>query len=180
MFGTQALRLLREKWPNATMLAEELYAIFDDTNPTSSGPIKIAQPAGTPPPGITPEVFDVPPWAPLTFGSGPDATSFQIAPDGGLTISSPSVDFTTPDGKPLKPMAQASTFPGQVQSGGPGQGPYTVDVYQKGLGQPPTSMPVTQLQIAENDTVPVGTWVLVAVTDFENFMQAPVWLDDLE
>lgn len=180
MFGTQALRLLRETWPNPTTLAQELYAIFDDTNPVSSGPIAISPPPPPPSiPGMTPENFAFPPWTPLTFGDGSGQTQFQVAPGGGLTISSPSLSFTTPDGQKQQVGGGASSFPGQVQSGGPGQGPYSVNVYQEGLDGPSVVMDVMQLQIDDSDSIPAGTWVIVAVTDAGSFMQVPVWLEDL-
>ena len=64
MFGNQRQRLLRTIWPNAQLLAEELYAMMDDNAPVSSGPI----------------TFEVNPGeAPITFqGAGGDDPLFQF------------------------------------------------------------------------------------------------------
>jgi hypothetical protein len=68
-------------------------------------------------------------------------------------------------------------LPGQVQSGGPGKGPYSVTIYPNGTGSPGTTVNVTQLQIAPTDTVPAGTWVMVMLSpDHTYSMQVPVWL----
>jgi len=54
----------------------------------------------------------------------------------------------------------ASVFPAEVM-GGSGE-TYTCNVYENGLQNDPVSVPVRQLQIAGAETIPAGTWALVA------------------
>jgi hypothetical protein len=49
VFADQLLRLLREDWPNATMLAQEIYAIFASSSPfTITSPTNITNGQGVP------------------------------------------------------------------------------------------------------------------------------------
>jgi hypothetical protein len=48
-FADQLLRLLREDWPNATMLAQELYAIFSSSGITQvTNPVQVTSGQGIP------------------------------------------------------------------------------------------------------------------------------------
>jgi hypothetical protein len=196
MVGEEALRLLREKWPNATMLAEELYVILSspDIPITTSAPITYNQPAGSSAPA-------------LTLNMNPDATgpAIQINPgDGGptITIGPDNIDLgggfllgqglnlqflgtqalgggtnTNPGpgggGGGQQPSA-SSAMPGQIQSGTGTT--YTVTIYPSGLSGSTQNVTVTQLQIDNTQAIPAGTWVLVTQNGGNYYMQSPVWL----
>jgi len=58
---------------------------------------------------------------------------------------------------------------------------YYVDIYTDGLGAPPITRTVYQLQINTDDIIPYGTWVPVMINrnifgSFDFTMQVPVWL----
>jgi len=79
-------------------------------------------------------------------------------------------------------------FPAEVTGFDETIGAYQANVYEKGFIADPVAIPaVTQLQIADDERIPNGTWALVAKnkigTDaetgaeiFEYTMQVPVWL----
>jgi hypothetical protein len=164
MFGTQALRLLREMWHSPTELAQELYAIFQDSNPTSSGPITITNntPAG---PGMTMNQDNsTGPAIQITKGK----TTLGIGMDGNGNLT------TSTNGKPAV-GAGGGGVPGQVQSGGPGAGPYVVKIYPNGLLGATLNVAATQLQIDSGATIKAGTWTLVTQAGGAYYMQVPVW-----
>ena len=172
MFGTQALRLLRESWPSVDMLAQELYAIFQDTNPTSSGPLTINNntPAG---PGMTINNSGGS-GSSINLGrNGTPSVNFGLGPDGGLIITAPSVSSQTPGGQPA-PIGGGGGVPGQVLSGGPGAN-YQVKIYPTGLAGPTKTVSAVQLQIDPGETIPAGTWALVAQAGGNYYMEVPVW-----
>ena len=158
-------RLLREDWPNAKMLAEELYAIYN------SGVKQVAQPGQavltSPAPGVPALVINAPPDGNgITIRNNKGAVNYGV---NGITGIPPAPIVATP--------GAGGGLPGQVQSGGPGNGPYSVTIYPNGTGSPGTTVNVTQLQIAPTDTVPAGTWVMVMLSpDHTYSMQVPVWL----
>lgn len=170
LFGNQILRLLREKWPNATMLAEELFAILQGNIPlTQDAPIT-----------ITTEGEDE---APLILRPGgdvaieinrPDGTTVQIHKDGRVTPT--PEDEEEEEEEPETPIVGANVFPGEVVSGSGNT--YLVDLYENGPSSPSTkTVTVTQLQIHEDSDVPAGTWVMVALNGSQYSMQVPVWVD---
>jgi hypothetical protein len=108
--------------------------------------------------------------------------------------------YSYPTGEPIDATvsadAVAAYIPGIIISfveAGPAPSPsgfgtttavYEVDVYKAGLAGEPERVQVTQLQIANWEEIPVGTWVMVGYSkwsvDEESFeeytMQVPIWL----
>src|SRR5262245_5417038 len=187
LFGTQAIRLLRDSWKRTKDLAEELYAMFQDDIPLEhNAPITITTRNSSPPLTIR------------NFGDG----DFSIkiikedgTPGGGIgTDDDGNPVFKDPNGDPV-PNPQDETpeepgagacIPGCVTAQASGQN-YSVDLYENGPEQASTrNVTVRQLQIHADDTIPAGTWALVCrqlVTDEvtgdteEVFsMQVPIWL----
>jgi hypothetical protein len=175
IFGNESLRLLREKWPDANMLAEELYAIFRalDSQPSTQNT----------PAAITSNQQGV---APLTLTPYPnDTLLLQFGPqgiDGSMQLIN---GFPTPvNGQ------------GQQQGGGGDAGTIvggSGNTYQVQLKSSGKTVTATQLQIASTETIPVGTSCLVAkvtvsgaqhvgvnqssnVQGAQYFIQVPVWL----
>lgn len=68
-----------------------------------------------------------------------------------------------------------SAYPAQITGGGPGNN-YTADVYLNGTGKPATSSSITQLDIDPAETIPIGTWLIVAKVGGVYYGQVPVWL----
>jgi len=164
----EAIRLLREKWPNASMLAEELFAILNSDLPTGiDGPLTIDN-----------QSPDQPALIIRQFGDSPiDIVVQRPGQPGGL----PSEE----DQETVSPAEPTTTT--TISGGGgaaPGQGVsgtgavYQVALYEQGLAQDSTrTVTVTQLQIDAGDTIPAGTWVIVfGAGDGTFFMQCPVWL----
>jgi hypothetical protein len=185
IFGDQALRLLREDWANPKMLADELFAIFTSTDPmTLTGPVTIDNTTNQP--GLTvrnfgdgntsmqiqkqplPPIPPLPPFAPIEFGP---ISIVDFLPDG-------TIQPLDAQGNPIIIESGGGGFPGKVLSGGPGS-TYKVNVYKKGINQAPISVTATQLQIDPGETIPAGSWCLVAFTNNAYYIQLPVWLDDL-
>lgn len=165
MFGSQALRMLRETWRSATELAEELYAIFaNDKLPLEhSGPITLDKPDGT--------------QAPITlrgFKSGDTVLTINRTPDApiNITLGNPNPDGTIPlgglAGQSQQQQTPTNTFTGTVLSGSGAT--YSVRL---GIGQ---TVNVTQLQINSDDIIPAGTRVLVVKEAGVFKMVVPVWL----
>jgi len=108
--------------------------------------------------------------------------------------------YKYPTGEPVDAIAEATAvaacIPGKVISfieAGPAPSPsgfgtttaiYDVDVYKNGLAGDPERVQVTQLQIANWEEVPPGTWIMVGLSKwtvdeepFEEYtMQVPIWL----
>lgn len=174
MFGSQALRLLRENWPSPTMLAQELYAIFQDANPTTSGPLTITNPnkAG---PGLAVKnsggSADV-----MSFTGGTGGTStMSFGPDGGLVFTTPSFSTADKPGGPTTNIKNSGgAVPGQVLSGGPGAA-YSVQVFPNGLAAASKTVAAVQLQIDAGETIQPGTFALFSLAGPTYYFQAPVW-----
>lgn len=198
MFGKQATRLLRERWKNATLLAEELFALFQDDIPLShDAPVTInnhtAGPAltlrnGTPLPGVTVGTgADGAPLIKLGDFNGGDLL-FQNQ-DGGLTWQGPSFFFQPTDPATGLP----SGAPVDLGSGGGGGGggggglvgrvvsgagaSYTVDLYANGLSAAATSrVTVTVPAIDPAEVIPAGTVLVPVVPAGGNYYHQPaVW-----
>lgn len=171
MFSRHAIRMLRENWPNAVMLAQELFAIFsqDDLPLQHSGPITLVKdPDSQLPPiqlkGFSPDdpIFD------FQDGQGEstaqlstnDLTGETTEPDTGLTNNGSSSTTTTGGG---------GGFPGTIASG-------TGDTYTVTLTTGET-ITAKCLQISEGETIPADTGV-VCVQDSAGayWFQVAVWL----
>lgn len=174
IFGDETIRLLRERWPNATMLAEELFAIFVSTNPINIPAGSTIQPAPTP----TTPLLNVP-----GYTEGSPIFSFTGAggePIGTISIDDGEITYTSAGGggggapKKTQTPPATSCMPGQIVSGTGAA--YQVNTYPKGLSGPAVQVAVTQLQIDPSQTIPAGTWTLVSQTsDGSYWMQVPVW-----
>jgi len=164
MFGNEAVRLLREQWPNPTMLAQELYAMFEDDVPLEhNAPITLTNP-GTEAPLI------------INVAPGQPAVQFQVdgVPDGSITIGGDGPTFggrqRTTNNTTVIAGGGGNAFIGVVQSG---SGNSYVVVLDTGL-----TVNCIQQQIDSNDTIPAGTSVLVIkqIVGGAYVMQTPVWL----
>lgn len=188
MFGTQSLRLLRDKWSSAKDLAMELYAMFQDNNPVETGGgLTVSAPPGVAPLTLLPASYASAPA--IRFGShaADPAIKFNPQESPGLTFEGPSFTFvyTNPDGTPgqtdlggKNPTAPASSsMPGKIL-GGKGS-TYQVRVYPSGLSGKSKVVTVVQMSISSKAAIPVGTWTVVVKngTDKKPFysMQVPVW-----
>jgi hypothetical protein len=81
---------------------------------------------------------------------------------------------------PTPPYGQCpeeqTLVPGKVLSGGPGA-TYQVQLYPNGpSGGAGDTVTCTQLQIDPNETIPAGTWAIVAKSNNAYYMQVPVWM----
>lgn len=165
MFGTEALRLLREMWPDATELAEELYAIFSsDSLPlTHDGPITLNKPDGTQA-GITlpgyssgDTIMSIPraDGSPITISLG----------DNGLVLDGGALD--TPQGS-TGTQQDATVFLGTVVSG-------SGATYRVKIG---TALTVTATVpgINADETVPAGTKGTVFKGGTSYTLLVPLWL----
>jgi len=187
LLGNEADRLLRTKWKTPWALAEELWAIFRALNIQAgqTQPIAFDAPGNPDTPSLTGRGLG--PWQPFATWGQPDGPVFGLTPSGITADGIPIDGFQFPQdvtpGEPLVPnpylrrqQPQPSAYPGQVQSGS-GTGPYQTDVYKQGINGPSTSMDVTQLDVAESETIPAGTWTIVIVIGTAAYMQVPVWGD---
>jgi hypothetical protein len=170
-YVTQAIRLRRDDWPHAKQLAEELFAMLTGDAPTASNSqAQINAPAGTPP---------------LQLGNlslGDSLVSLRGRDGnviGDLVLEGDGLNFVGPGATPAaQPARPASTggggIPAQIVSGTGDT--YTATVYPKGLSGPTDNVTVKQLSIDPSDTIPAGTWTLVALqADGQYVMQLPVW-----
>jgi hypothetical protein len=161
-FGTEALRMLREQWQNATLLAQELYAIFTSDQPvTVTSPVAVSgtgNPANPAPVQIT--LGDN---QGITVTHGANTTTFSLDNQGNLQQQT---GFAGGSGQ-KKPIAGGLI--GIVQSGSGA----TYQVALQGTGQVVT---VTQLSINASETIPAGTPVVVVQVGAAYQMQVPVWM----
>lgn len=193
MFGTQAMRLLRTKWKTPTLLAQELFAMFQSDIPLEhSGGLKLDAKNDAPALELSRGDFGDGPVLDFNGGSGAGGISFSIA-NGGLVITGPSITLvesgtgappaTTPTPQEQQQQAQGSTFPGQVLSGS-GQS-YVVRIFTQGEGGPASQVTAQAPGMADDATISEGFWVAVsATTDAQGtitgyFFFPPVWGGDL-
>ncbi len=193
MFGTQAMRLRRTDWKNATLLAEELYAMFQEDIPlTHSGGLELKAKGDDAPLTLTRGEFSDGPV--LTFNNGGGDTGGFAWDGADLVISGPSIFFETLDGEgnPVRTAlgegsgggdeeeeeTPASSYPGQVVSG---EGTaYRVNVYTAGTSGTPTEVSAVGLGVADEAQVAAGSWHMVsAVPDARGvtryFFAPAVW-----
>lgn len=174
----QAARLMREKWPNAQLLAEELIAMFNSEEPIElDGPVIInnnsTEPAITINQGGASNIsiqiknspvpfpkYDIPP---IDFADIVNVYTTNIYNNG--SVESPQKKDDEESGK-----AYAA-----VVTGGSGD-TYEVSVYKNGLTLAPVTATAKQLQIHPTETIPAGTWTIVVQSDGGYYMQVPVWL----
>lgn len=194
IFGDQAERLLRESWSDTDELAQELYAMFTDTAPLQiDSPVKISTPQGSTVPPLTLENNGISPAAisfshlpvpSVSFGSLPEVaplppnTITNIYGDGsGETWAAPGeLPATTPGtGTAIGGGGGGGGVIGKVLSGGPGTGPYKLQVFPTGLKGKPLTVNATQLSIASDASIPPGTWTILTVVSTTYYMQCPVW-----
>lgn len=106
--------------------------------------------------------------------SEPDIIDSEFLPMTAPPTPEPTPEFIY-DLKDFKSsVTKGTTYPGQIVEPGDGNN-YSVNVFTNGLGSPPTSKTVTQLQINSKNKLAIGTWVLVVELNNIFFMQAPVW-----
>lgn len=209
LFREQASRLLREKWANPSLLAEELYAMFTSDEPvTIDSPLTVTAPEGSQSPPLTlrnfgddpammqfqhqqlPPFFfpDLPPLPDPGSGGGVGDfifTNYYGDGSGETFVNPPPGRDPSPGTGTVIGVSSGGGgggFPGVVVSGGPGAS-YQVNVYLDGLAKPPTLKAVTQLSIDSAETIPAGTWAVIGSQTVGSgtnyFMQVPVWLEDL-
>lgn len=198
MFGSQKVRLLREDWPSPTELAEELYAMMDDSIPADlgNGPITANNPTSLPA---------------LTLGTSGDIGGVVLQvngangqPVGGIVLGDNGLQFASPSqlqaiatggpgtlpvfgtnnppgidlagtGTGANTSSAPTSFPGTIV-GGAGS-TYSATIYPDGLDGKGQDVAVTQLQIDSSETIPAGTSVIIVQTsDGKYQMQVPVWL----
>lgn len=195
MFGTQAMRLLRTKWKQATGLAQELFAMFQNDIPLEhNAPITIRYDGTDAPLNLDRGFSD---GAVINFTGGSGDTPAGIRFDGGsMVIYGPNLTFEgvpeeeeeEEEAAPTTPTEEedetpsASTYPGQV-AGGTGT-EYTVSLYLSGTSAGATEVTATALGVAETETVGAGTWVMVSAVPGEDdevsyYFTPVVWGPDL-
>lgn len=187
----EALRLLREKWQNPTLLAEELYTILNSDLPLNiDGPVTINNPPGSTEPGLT-----------INQEGGGDI-AFQINKNNGdgtqsivqLSYTGDTLVFDGPITDPEDPDADEDNTEEQTpESSGGGSIPcrvvshigsgasYQIALYEQGVDLGITqTVTATQLQIAADAEIPEGTWTFankISRTGGDVFyIQVPVWL----
>lgn len=170
MFGKAAQRLLREKWTDINTFAEEVYALLNTENIplTHSGTITLTTPPGSTEPAI--QVFGGGGFAfSLTRGGNEvvlDSGGLDLGEDGEVTEDDEDEeDEDTSEEDP-------AVFTGTILSGSGDS--YTV---RKSSGG---DVDVTQLSIAEDEVIPVGTSVMVFNVNGTYYINVPTWLADLE
>ncbi|NJL70152.1 MAG: hypothetical protein HC888_00460 [Candidatus Competibacteraceae bacterium] len=197
MFDQQAVRLLREKWANTNLLAEELYAIFRSTKPVEhTGNITVNQPPGeeTPPlrvnldPGSTGRGIVVNQGdssVEITGGgiiiNGDNLTTIiqeaAAGAGGGVVIPQPPDELGEADYLPFEAVGRIVSGKGST---------YLVEVWlDDPTGPSSGTVEATQLQIASDQVIPEGTWCKVTVYPYSvevglvlgrYYIQVPVWL----
>jgi hypothetical protein len=202
VFGTQAIRLLREYWPNAKMLAQELYAMFlDTTDLTHAGTLTM-----TPKPGVSPFTVQYPdaqssgPVFNYTYGDGTEGGGFSVGDTGGVVIQGSSVEmrYTDPEtgqqqsyrfpesadranpsnSRKQQQRSGGGGFPAQVVSGSAND--YQVAIYPNGTAKASSQVAARQLYIHPSESLAAGDWVtVISVDDGDGntlyYMQEPVW-----
>lgn len=186
VMGDQIDRLLRTKWKSPQSLAQELYAMFSAINETvgKSTPLTFDAPANSKQPALVFRGFG--PQQPIMAIQRPDGSTITMTPSGFTDngVPFPDLGFAPSgvagvNGVPVPPVSTGKKPPkpsgaaGTVQSG-------SGDTYQVQLvGKQPKTVTAKQGQIATAETIPAGTFVILAVVDEQYYMQVPVWMDDL-
>lgn len=154
MFDDQLIRLLREKWPNATLLAEELFAILSANRPTlTNNPLVIDNPEPNQPAIIIRQSGD----SPFAFQiQSPDPTQPTGVATQNINNQGQPVDE---DGNPES--SGGGTFPGQVVSGSGTT--YLVKIYENGTGVSASQTVSARIGNLPDPNVVLAadTWVIV-------------------
>jgi len=131
LFGAETTRLLRKQWPTPTMLAQELYAMFQGNIPLSTSGLTINNPTGSP--AITINQTNPLPGFVVNRGGQPVANLGNIGGNsvtlGNQTLTGPTSDIqNNPGGLSLgalnlspsgMPMGEVPSFTGAAT------GPFT-------------------------------------------------------
>ncbi len=157
MFDEQAIRLLREKWPNANILAEELFAILTSSIPlTHNGPLEITN--NTDGPAITIRNYG---GSEIAFRviRADDPASPQGTPGENRVVTDIGNDGSR-DPVPEDEEQGSSAFPGKVVSGSAAT--YQVDIYENGTAAAKTATVAARIGNLETGVnVPANSWVVV-------------------
>ncbi len=167
MFGSQALRLLRESWTDLNEFSEEVYAILSnpDIPLDHSGPITLTQ-QGTEP-GIAFKGFD----------PGDFAISIKRPDEGDIVLGGDGLEFLDPEGKPKPPEKTAQPGETRVFIGIVGaQVPDTTDKYYVDIPYRGLTVQVQQASIDPAEIIPEGTRTIVFIEGSHYKMQVPVWV----
>lgn len=177
MFGTQATRLLRAHWADAKQLAEELYAMFQNSVPLShDAPITITSTKSIAPLtlrsfGDTTQVINI-------EGPNGEAGTVTITNEGATidnstTSTTTETTTTTEEGESVQRV-----FVGVVQSKGVGQN-YTVDLYGNGLGSASTgTVTARALNLDASEELPADSeMIVVRMANDTYYMQPPYYVE---
>ncbi len=173
MFGDQAIRLLRDDWATAKMLAEELYAMMDAEEVSHEGVQNLAK------------VSQAEPYFNLTnFADGGSiftVTGTKGDPLGSFNLSGGVLQFVAtppttpqPNQRPRVTSGGGGGLAGQVVSGGPGED-YVVNTYPTGLSGPTVTVNAKQAGIDPGATIPPGTWGAVIQAGTGYILMVPLW-----
>lgn len=187
MFHEYAIRLIRERWPTPTELAEELFAIFRSNIPlTHNGPITLTQDTDAPP--LTINLRDDDTTGGIVINRGGTPINFPGSGGGGGGGTDLD-DITWPDEPDViaVPDPQETPFPlwGVILSKVNGS-VYRVRCWAK---DPASSPPIATLNVTQGlvdpaEEIPAGTPVIVIVFPViegttirvgSAYMQSPVW-----
>lgn len=182
MFGEQAIRLLRESWGNATLLAEELYAMFQNDIPIShSAPVTFSN-FNSARPALTIDTNTNTGVPPLQL-RGPDGTSASISITGGSTTFTNNSTGNVVNIENI--TGDNIVGGGSGVGGGGGSGNTFIGTVQGGTGTTYTvlldngdTVTATVPGILGSEQVPSGNSYPVVQTDSNVFqMYVPLWVE---
>lgn len=164
MFSRERLRLLREEWPNAQMLAEELWAMFAKDIPLyHDGQIILNAGEASP--------FEIRNWEP-----GDSAFSFKGRNGdhyGDIIVGNTGVGWRPAGETKLIGIGitqtQQTTFLGTVTGGSGSE--HQVDIGDKVVN-------VNTLNVAGGESIPVGWELVVHKQGGTYYSEVPVWMGE--
>lgn len=158
MFSSQIIRVLRDRWRNATELSQELYALFaSDRIPLDhKGPLTLTNEAGTQAP-LTLKQFGDGPFIKFEGPNGEELGAIEDDGEGGITGGGGGGGGSG-DGSD---GAEQQVFAGKVLSGGGTS--YTCDLYPDGPDAAASSS-VTVRVLQLDDDLPADSWLIVIKT----------------
>lgn len=168
----QIIRLMREKWPNAQMLAEEIFSILNTWRTDGFDFPLIVNADGEQPAITVRNRGDEGDIALSIERAGEDVGGISIELDGdGEPVATLDGNVSGESGSSqTSETAERHAFTGTVQSG-------SGSSYQVLLDDG-TTQAVTQLQIDAAETIPAGTRAVVVKNSSGVYqMQVPIWLD---
>lgn len=169
-----ANRVVRKSWDSVNDLAEELSSAFKDLKVEVTSPLRLNVPAGQTPIKINQaqKPTDTKTKKVVELGDG---NHIQIDPLGAIKASGDRTPATTASGN--SSSGGGGGTPCQIVSGSGDT--YTADLYASGTGAASTStVTVTQLSIAEDETIPAGTWAIATLVGEDYYIQVPVWAEE--